>query len=145
MTGRQILARTILLVGLVLLGFAIRGQESSRDGADLRPRGKALQIGLASASLAHSFTLAVPIGGTTLPPRCAPGYPLLAAPLLAVTGGDASHAFELAFLFGLVTILVTGLAGGILGGWPGSLIAGGLVALSPLAIDGSLRALPDGV
>ncbi|MFG0318965.1 MAG: hypothetical protein ACF8XB_16965 [Planctomycetota bacterium JB042] len=132
---RSTVALALVAVLLLAVAATVRVRTAPREGPDLKPRPEALDHGLAAAALVERGEFALRIGDARYPPRPPPGFPLLAAPIVALEGGDPSAAADAAFLFGLAGVAVVLLLGALAAGVLGGATAGAVVALSPLAID----------
>lgn len=136
------------VLGIVLAVTAVAAYERDRhrirEGRDLKPRPDALEYGLGAAALAERGRYALTIAGVDFPPRYPPGFPLLAAPFVAASGGDPSAAATAACAFGVAAAPATALLAHLAAGPVAALAAGLIVALSPAAVDGTVLAMSEG-
>ncbi|MBI4879682.1 MAG: glycosyltransferase family 39 protein [Planctomycetes bacterium] len=132
-----------IALAVVACGLWVRGECRARSGVDLKPRPDALEYALAARSFAEHGCLALQIGAASYPPRYPPGFPLLAAPIVWLQGGDLSRAWRAALAYGLLGLLLACLLGHLLEGLTGALCAGLILALSPEAVSSSVTLMSE--
>lgn len=137
------LSLALLLIVLIGAGAWIRQHSQLREGRDLKPRPDALEYGLTSARLANGGDYTLDVDGVTYPPRYPPGFPIMAAPVLRATGGDAFDCWQASFLYGLLSILLTALLAHLIAGPIAALAAGAVMACTPAHVLSSGLAMSE--
>jgi 4-amino-4-deoxy-L-arabinose transferase-like glycosyltransferase len=139
------MGRAVAWVGLVLAlaaGAAVRWT-TPRQVEDLRPRPDALEYEEAARNLADGHGYCLVFDGGCWPPRYPPGFSVLLAPAMWLTGGQLGG--------GIWTVLACALLGiaalwalGLTTGGPASAVVGAwLLALAPLHIRWSRAVMAD--
>jgi hypothetical protein len=141
----QLVIKAAGVVGAVLivaLAAWLRWTPPDRAG-DLRPRPDALEYESAARNLIAGDGYCIFVDGRPYPPRYAPGFSLLLAPVLALHDGGPGTGIVVVFAAALATIAATMAAAYAAGGIVPALVAATMLALSPEHVRWSQRVMSD--
>ncbi|MBK6940478.1 MAG: hypothetical protein IPH13_09800 [Planctomycetes bacterium] len=139
----QTLVGAVLLLAAFVVGVVVRDRARLREGEDLKPRPDALEYGLAARSLVTEGRFAIDVGGVAFAPRYPIGFPALAAPFVALRGGDPAGVVDAAYTYGLLLIVLLAVLGYLSAGALGAVVAATLGALSPALVRASTLGLSE--
>ncbi len=132
-------------VGLALalvVGAAVRWTTLA-EVEDLRPRPDALEYEEAARNLIAGDGYCLILDGGRYPPRYPPGFSLLLAPALWLTGGEYGSGVRVVFASALAGIATVWALGLVTGGPASAVAAALLLALAPLHVRWSQAVMSD--
>jgi hypothetical protein len=127
---------------IVALAASLRWTPPDRAG-DLRPRPDALEYESAARNLIAGDGYCIFVDGRPYPPRYAPGFSLLLAPVLALHDGGPGTGVVVVFAAALATIVATMAAAYASGGTIPALVAATMLALAPEHVRWSRHVMSD--
>ncbi|HJW69352.1 MAG TPA: hypothetical protein VJ829_08345, partial [Candidatus Binatia bacterium] len=130
------------LVVALAAGTAVRWTLPG-DVEDLRPRPDALEYEEGARNLVAGEGYALVMDGGRYPPRYPPGFSLLIAPAMWLSGGRHGTGIWTVLASALVGIACVWAMGRLVGGPASALAAGLLLALAPLHVRWSRAVMSD--
>ena len=127
---------------IVALAAYLRWTPPDRAG-DLRPRPDALEYESAARNLIAGDGYCIFVDGRPYPPRYAPGFSLMLAPVLALHDGGPGTGIVVVLAAALATIAATMAAAYASGGTVPALVAATMLALAPEHVRWSRHVMSD--